>query len=133
MKRILLFSSGLALGLTLFAFVLANFAAAQKSKQVPEADVISKSIKAVGYTVGGGSTKVVFVGTTAAPSAIGEAKVGAKKSGTDGQLHGEIWFGGYETERWRPACHFRSVRWLCWKTTRKKIPKAKSFRITTIN
>ena len=52
-------------------------------KQVPDADVVSKSIKAVGYEVGGGGTKVVFLGTTAAPSASGEAKVQAKTSGTD--------------------------------------------------
>lgn len=31
----------------------------------------------MGYTVGGGSTKVVFVGTSAAPNASGEAKVDA--------------------------------------------------------
>jgi outer membrane protein OmpA-like peptidoglycan-associated protein len=83
MKRILLFDLGLALGLVLSAFLLSKSSAAQKPKQVPEADVISRSIKAVGYTVGGGSTKVVFVGTTAAPSASGEAKVEAKKAGTD--------------------------------------------------
>jgi outer membrane protein OmpA-like peptidoglycan-associated protein len=55
---------------------------AQKQKEVPASDVISRSIKAVGYEVGGGATKVVFVGTTAAPQARGEAKVDAKKSGT---------------------------------------------------
>jgi outer membrane protein OmpA-like peptidoglycan-associated protein len=63
----------LAAGLTL----------AQKQKEVPASDVISKSIKAVGYVVGGGSTKMVFVGTSAAPEAKGEAKVDAKKTGTD--------------------------------------------------
>jgi outer membrane protein OmpA-like peptidoglycan-associated protein len=63
--------------------VAAGFAQAQKQKEVPASDVISKSIKAVGYVVGGGSTKVVFVGTSAAPQASGEAKVDAKKTGTD--------------------------------------------------
>jgi outer membrane protein OmpA-like peptidoglycan-associated protein len=58
-------------------------ALAQQSKTVPDADVISRSIKAVGYQVGGGSTKMVFIGTTAAPNASGEAKVDAKKAGTD--------------------------------------------------
>jgi outer membrane protein OmpA-like peptidoglycan-associated protein len=62
------------------AAALAN---AQKQKEVPASDVISRSIKAVGYVVGGGATKVLFVGTTAAPQARGEAKVEAKKSGTD--------------------------------------------------
>ncbi|MFI5105583.1 MAG: OmpA family protein, partial [Terriglobales bacterium] len=47
------------------------------------ADVISKSIKAVGYPVGGGATKVIFIGTSAAPGATGEAKVDAKTSGTE--------------------------------------------------
>jgi outer membrane protein OmpA-like peptidoglycan-associated protein len=61
----------------------AGFSLAQKQKEVPASDVISKSIKAVGYVVGGGSTKVVFVGTSAAPQASGEAKVDAKKTGTD--------------------------------------------------
>jgi outer membrane protein OmpA-like peptidoglycan-associated protein len=63
--------------------VAAGFAQAQKQKEVPASDVISKSIKAVGYVVGGGSTKVVFVGTSAAPQASGEAKVDAKTGGTD--------------------------------------------------
>ncbi|MGB9420395.1 MAG: hypothetical protein WBR14_05745, partial [Candidatus Acidiferrum sp.] len=56
---------------------------AQKHKEVPAADVVSRSIKAVGYEVGGGATKINFVGTSAAPQASGEAKVEAKKSGTD--------------------------------------------------
>jgi outer membrane protein OmpA-like peptidoglycan-associated protein len=60
-----------------------SVALAQQSKTVPDADVISRSIKAVGYQVGGGATKMVFNGTTAAPNASGEAKVDAKKTGTD--------------------------------------------------
>jgi outer membrane protein OmpA-like peptidoglycan-associated protein len=57
--------------------------AQQKKPAVPASDVISKSIKAIGYEVGGGSTKVIFVGTSAASQATGEAKVEAKKAGTD--------------------------------------------------
>lgn len=56
------------------------------SKTVPDADVISRSIKAIGYEVGGGATKIIFNGTTAAPNASGEAKVQAKSSGTDIEL-----------------------------------------------
>src|SRR5215469_12723759 len=52
----------------------------------PESDVVRKSIKAVGYEIGGGSTKVVFVGTSEAPNASGEAKVDAKKAGTNIEL-----------------------------------------------
>jgi outer membrane protein OmpA-like peptidoglycan-associated protein len=61
----------------------ASLTFAQKQKEIPASDVISRSIKAVGYEVGGGGTKVIFVGTSAAPNASGEAKVDAKKAGTD--------------------------------------------------
>jgi outer membrane protein OmpA-like peptidoglycan-associated protein len=61
----------------------AGLAMAQNKKEIPSSEVISRSIKAVGYVVGGGATKVVFVGTTAAPQGSGEAKVDAKKAGTD--------------------------------------------------
>ena len=66
--------------------VLGSFAIAQTKQSVPEADVISKSIKAVGYQVGGASTKMIFVGTTAPPQASGEAKVDAKTAGTNIEL-----------------------------------------------
>src|SRR5271169_5772271 len=72
---------------TVLALVFAVFCAdcvlAQGKPQVPDSDVVKKSIKAVGYEVGGGSTKVIFVGAPAAPNASGEAKVDAKKGGTD--------------------------------------------------
>src|SRR6201993_2636346 len=61
-------------------------AAAQNKKEIPAADVVSKSIKAVGYEVGGGSTKVIFLGTSAASQASGEAKVEAKTGGTSIEL-----------------------------------------------
>jgi outer membrane protein OmpA-like peptidoglycan-associated protein len=61
-------------------------AMAQTEPTTPESDVVRKSIKAVGYEVGGGSTKVVFVGTSEAPNASGEAKVDAKKAGTNIEL-----------------------------------------------
>jgi outer membrane protein OmpA-like peptidoglycan-associated protein len=68
------------------AFLRAAAALPQEAKQIPDSDVINRSIKAVGYKVGGGSTKVIFVGTTAAPNASGEAKVQAKTDGTDLEL-----------------------------------------------
>jgi len=46
---------------------------AQGKPQVPDSDVVQKSITAVGYPVGGGSTQVVFVGTPTAPNAGGTA------------------------------------------------------------
>jgi outer membrane protein OmpA-like peptidoglycan-associated protein len=68
--------------LLVFAIFCAGLALAQGKPQVPDSDVVRKSIKAVGYEVGGGSTQVIFVGTPSAPNASGEAKVEAKKSGT---------------------------------------------------
>jgi outer membrane protein OmpA-like peptidoglycan-associated protein len=59
---------------------------AQGKPEVPESAVVKKSIKAVGYEVGGGSTRVIFVGAPAAPNASGEAKVEARKSGTSIEL-----------------------------------------------
>jgi outer membrane protein OmpA-like peptidoglycan-associated protein len=73
----------LALGALAVAASLVN---AQNKKAIPAADVISKSIKAVGYQVGGGATNVIFVGTSAAPQASGEAKVEAKTGGTSIEL-----------------------------------------------
>jgi outer membrane protein OmpA-like peptidoglycan-associated protein len=66
--------------------VVASPASAQTKKEIPAADVISKSIKAVGYEVGGGGTKVIFLGTSSAPQASGEAKVEAKTGGTSIEL-----------------------------------------------
>jgi len=66
--------------------VAASLAIAQDKKEIPAADVISKSIKAVGYEVGGGGTKVIFLGTSSAPQASGEAKVEAKTGGTSIEL-----------------------------------------------
>lgn len=83
MKRNLLLSLGRAIGLAVSTLAFASIIAAQGKPQVPESDVVRKSIKAVGYEVGGGSTKVIFVAATAAPNASGEAKVDAKKGGTD--------------------------------------------------
>ena len=68
--------------LLVFAIFCDGLALAQGKPQVPDSDVVRKSIKAVGYEVGGGSTQVIFVGTPSAPNASGEAKVEAKKSGT---------------------------------------------------
>ena len=66
-----------------FAVSCAQCVLAQGKPQVPDSDVVRKSIKAVGYEVGGGSSKVIFVGTPSATNASGEAKVEAKKGGTD--------------------------------------------------
>jgi len=48
----------------------------------PASDVISKSTKAIGYQVGGGSTNLDLKGTSLLPGASGEAKVEAKQGAT---------------------------------------------------
>lgn len=64
----------------------AGAASAQSEKQPtqdePASDLISRSVKAIGYRVGGGSTKVDMIGTDLMPQAIGEAKVEAKAGAT---------------------------------------------------
>jgi outer membrane protein OmpA-like peptidoglycan-associated protein len=83
MKRILPLSLGLALDLTLLTLPYAGSIEAQDKSEVPDSSVVKKSIKSVGYEVGGGATKVILLAAPAAPNATGEAKVEAKKSGTD--------------------------------------------------
>ncbi len=51
---------------------------AQTPQEIPASSLISKSTVAIGFTVGGGATKVDMTGTTAMPQANGEAKVQAK-------------------------------------------------------
>jgi outer membrane protein OmpA-like peptidoglycan-associated protein len=52
---------------------------AQAQQQAPASSVVSKSIKAIGYQVGGGDTKVDLKATQLMPQANGEAKVEAKQ------------------------------------------------------
>jgi outer membrane protein OmpA-like peptidoglycan-associated protein len=82
MKQCLLSNLGLAVGLAVSTLTFAGVIAAQDKPQVADAAVVKKSIKAVGYEVGGGSTKVILVGTPAAPNASGDAKVEATKGGS---------------------------------------------------
>jgi outer membrane protein OmpA-like peptidoglycan-associated protein len=83
MKRNLLLSLGRAIGLAVSTLAFASIVAAQGKPKVPASDVVTKSIQAVGYEVGGGSTKVILVAAPAAPNASGEAKVDAKKGVTN--------------------------------------------------
>jgi outer membrane protein OmpA-like peptidoglycan-associated protein len=70
--------------LTLAAICLwVGNAAAQSPQGAPDSSVISKSTKAVGYPVGGGSTKVDLKATSLIPQASGEAKVEAQKGITN--------------------------------------------------
>jgi len=70
--------------LILAAYCLwAGIATAQSQVGESIPDVISKSTKAVGYPVGGGSTKVDLKSTSLMPQASGEAKVEAQKGITN--------------------------------------------------
>jgi len=60
----------------------ASAAAAQQETQIPASDLTSQSVTAIGYKVGGGSTKVDLKGTQLMPQAAGEVKVEAKQGAT---------------------------------------------------
>ncbi|MGA9484689.1 MAG: OmpA family protein [Candidatus Acidiferrales bacterium] len=74
----------------IFALLLmaltAGFCMAQIEPTEPSANVISGTVAAIGYPVGGGGTKVTMVGTPSASQASGEAKVQAKVGGTEVSL-----------------------------------------------
>ncbi len=58
----------------------------QSEPAEPSENVISGTVAAIGYPVGGGGTKVTMVATPAAPQTSGEAKVDAKVGGTQVSL-----------------------------------------------
>ncbi|MGE5359287.1 MAG: OmpA family protein, partial [Bacteroidales bacterium] len=58
-------------------------AVAQTASQAPATAVVSKSINAIGYTIGGGSTKIDLKASGAVPQASGEAQVEAKQGVTN--------------------------------------------------
>jgi outer membrane protein OmpA-like peptidoglycan-associated protein len=62
----------------IFLGALGVLAQAQTPQDIPASSLISKSTVAIGFTVGGGSTKVDMTGTESMPQASGEAKVQAR-------------------------------------------------------
>jgi TolA protein len=60
----------------------AGVAAGQTQPDAPPADQFDKPVKAIGYRVGGGATRIALVATGAVPEAHGEAKVEAKTGAT---------------------------------------------------
>jgi hypothetical protein len=58
----------------------AGRAAAQADQQLPPSAVVTKSVQAVGYEVGGGSTKLDLKGTDLMAQATGQAKVEIKSN-----------------------------------------------------
>jgi outer membrane protein OmpA-like peptidoglycan-associated protein len=67
----------------LLLWVSAGSVWAQAPPGTPEASLVGKSTKAIGYVVGGGSTKVDLKATGVVPQASGEAKVEAKQGITN--------------------------------------------------
>jgi outer membrane protein OmpA-like peptidoglycan-associated protein len=55
----------------------------QSAQNVPASDLTTRSVKAIGYKVNGGSTKVDLTPTDLMPQATGEAKVEAKTGATN--------------------------------------------------
>jgi outer membrane protein OmpA-like peptidoglycan-associated protein len=66
--------------------LLTGTAAAQVQQSVPASNLTTKSVKAIGYKVGGGSTKVDLKGTELMATASGEAKIEAKPGVTTVEL-----------------------------------------------
>jgi outer membrane protein OmpA-like peptidoglycan-associated protein len=62
----------------------------QGNQAVPASDVITKSVAAVGYLVGGGSTKVDLKGTDLMPPASGQAKVEIKSKAGKTNVDAEV-------------------------------------------
>ena len=63
---------------------------AQAAQHVPQSAVITKSATAIGYEVGGGSTKVDMKGTDLMPEASGQAKVEIKSNARRTSLDIEV-------------------------------------------
>ena len=72
-----------ALRFFLLLLLSAGTVAAQSEQSVPEGSLVSKSVTAIGFPVGGGDVKVDLKGTELMTQAIGEAKVEAKQAKTN--------------------------------------------------
>jgi outer membrane protein OmpA-like peptidoglycan-associated protein len=71
---------------SLVIFFTSSMITAQVQQNAPDSNLTTKSVKAIGYKVGGGSTKVDLKGTELMPGASGEAKVEAKPGATTIEL-----------------------------------------------
>jgi outer membrane protein OmpA-like peptidoglycan-associated protein len=65
---------------------IAQEQAAQQDQAIPASALTTKSVQAVGYAVGAGSTKVDLKATELIPQATGEAKVEIKSKGTEANV-----------------------------------------------
>jgi len=92
-RRILAFAvlvCCLALGISVGSAEPQADQSAQGDQAVPVSDVITKSVTAVGYEVGGGSTKVDLKGTDLMPDASGQAKVEIKSKAGRTSVDAEV-------------------------------------------
>ena len=64
--------------LSMSTAAIAQDATAQQDQQIPASALTTKTVEAVGYLVGNGSTKVNMVGTDLMPNATGDVKVEIK-------------------------------------------------------
>jgi outer membrane protein OmpA-like peptidoglycan-associated protein len=85
-------------------------AMAQTEQNVPASTLVSKSTTAIGFTVGGGSTKVDLKGTDLLPAANGEAKVQAK--GKAGLTNIEVTVAGMTSPSKLGAEYLTYVLWV---------------------
>jgi outer membrane protein OmpA-like peptidoglycan-associated protein len=67
---------------SLLLCLFASMAAAQEQPQIPASELTTQSVTAIGYKVGGGSTKIDLDGTQLMSQASGEVKVEAKQGAT---------------------------------------------------
>lgn len=70
---------GIAMMILAVFCISVGTASPQSAQTMPISDLVSKSTKAIGYQVGGGSTKVDMRGTSIMQQASGEAKIEAQK------------------------------------------------------
>jgi len=80
----------LALGFSLGSLVPQAGQTGQSGQVIPASDVITKSVTAVGYEVGAGSTKVDLKGTDMMPGASGQAKVEIKSKAGRTSVDAEV-------------------------------------------
>ena len=80
----------LALGFSLGSLVPQADQTGQSGQVIPASDVITKSVTAVGYEVGAGSTKVDLKGTDMMPGASGQAKVEIKSKAGRTSVDAEV-------------------------------------------
>ncbi len=113
MKAILSISLCVVLG------ALGVSARAQTREEIPASSLVSKSTVAIGFTVGGGSTKVDLIGTELMPQANGEAKVEGQGQSGSNQRGGNGQRINAAFETWCGVSDFRALDSYAGRTHRQ--------------